>query len=180
MRTRPLRLFFVLVVWSFQASSQRILKNGIESSPVLTWDDFKGSPDISSPYFAYTYWYVTFAYDAFLFKKDTVDWKVIITVELTKNSWKKMDKISDSLLQHEQGHFNIGRICAMEAQRKVNAAIFLKSTNYQEKLKAMVVEIVDKYRLLELKYDEETLHGSNPNEQLKWNSFFRGELSKMP
>jgi hypothetical protein len=180
MRSRFLFPFFIIAVLSFQASSQRVLKNGIEGSPVLTWDDFKGPADNGSPYFAYTYWYVSYSYAAFQFKKDTVDWKVIITVELTNNSWKRKDKLSDSLLKHEQGHFDIGRICAKEAQRKVNASVFLKTSNYQEKLKAMIVEIVDRYRLMDLKYDEETRHGAIPKEQMKWNTFFRDELAKLP
>jgi len=87
-------------------------------------------------------------YDAFQFKGDTLKWDVKIILELTKDSWKKTDKLlSDTILKHEQGHFEIGRICAAEAHERVKATVFLKTNDYREKLRLLITGIVDKYKL---------------------------------
>jgi hypothetical protein len=173
---------FILLCTFFAAaygvSAQKILVNGKEASPQLTWDDFKGKPDKSSPFFAYTYWSITYTYDAFSFKGDTVKWNVQIILDLTKDSWKKKDKLSDSLLKHEQGHFDIGVLCAQECQSLVNATVFLKNTDYLYNLRRIVGNTVEKYKRMNGQYDSETNHGKNRPAQFKWDTFFAEGLKK--
>ncbi|MBI5856238.1 MAG: DUF922 domain-containing protein [Sphingobacteriales bacterium] len=172
-------LLAVLFIFSIQSAgkTQRVIIDGKESSPILTWDDFKGRPDEGSTYNAFTYWYVSYGYDAFQFKGDTAKWKVKVTLELENRSWKKDGKVNDSLLIHEQGHFDIGRICALEVQRKVDNTVFFRS-NYAASLKQMVDEIIEKYRKMEKDYDKETDHYHNREQQKKWDNFFMKELDK--
>lgn len=151
---------------------------GEETSRLLTWNDFTGKPDKESPFFAYTYWNIQTKYDAFRFKGDTVDWKVTVIYELGKDSWKKKDKISDSLLRHEQIHFDIGRICAAELQATINSTIFLKS-NYQSKISELVSDCINKCKQMNSLYDKETNHGGNREQQLKWDAFVSNELKKI-
>ncbi len=92
--------FFLL--FYLNTSAQKIILGGEETSRLLTWDDFRGKPDKDSTFFAFTFWNISARYDAFLFRGDTVDWKVTVVYELGKDSWKKKDKLSDSLLRHEQ------------------------------------------------------------------------------
>jgi hypothetical protein len=168
--------FFLLCC--LNASAQKIMVGGEETSRLLTWDDFRGKPDKGSPFFAYTFWTIQTQYDAFRFKGDTVDWKVTVIYALGKDSWKKKDKTSDSLLRHEQDHFDIGRICAAELQSTINSTVFLRS-NYQSKIFAMVNECITKCKKMNAQYDEETNHGGNRGQQLKWDAFVSGELQKL-
>jgi hypothetical protein len=161
-----------------QATAQKIMIGGEETARPLTWDDFKGKPDKESPFFAYTFWNIGTRYDAFQFKGDTVDWKVTVIYELGKDSWKKKDKTSDSLLKHEQDHFDIGRICAAELQSKINSTVFLRS-NYQTKITLMVNECISKCKKMNYQYDEETNHGGKRDQQLKWDAFVKEELEKI-
>lgn len=151
---------------------------GEETSRMLTWDDFRGKPDKESSFFAYTFWNISTRYDAFLFKGDTVDWKVTVIYELGKDSWKKKDKTSDSLLRHEQNHFDIGRICAAELQSKIDSTVFLGS-NYQSNIHAMVMECIKNCKKMNTQYDQETNHGGNREQQLKWDVFVSAELQKL-
>jgi hypothetical protein len=168
--------FFLLC--SINSTAQKIVIGGEDTSRMLTWDDFRGKPDKESPFFAYTFWNISTRYDAFLFKGDTVDWKVTVIYELGKDSWKKKDKTSDSLLRHEQDHFDIGRICAAELQSKINSTVFLKS-NYQSKINTLVTECINKCKKMNDQYDKESNHGGNVEQQLKWDAFVREELQKI-
>jgi len=170
-------LLVVIICGSLSSSAQRIIIDGKETSRLLTWDDFKGRPDNAIAYYAFTYWNTTYKYDAFQFKGDTVKWQVQIAVELGKNSWKKKDKITDTLLKHEQGHFDIGILCAMEMQETINTTIFLKN-NYQSKLSTLIREIAEKYKKMDLQYDEETNHYANREQQWKWDAFFADKINR--
>ena len=151
--------------------------NGEETSRLLKWSDFSGNPDNGVDYFAFTYWNISYKYDAFQFKGDTIKWQVQIILDLGKNSWKKKDKISDTVLKHEQGHFDVGIICAMELQERINNTIFLKG-DYQVRLSAVIKEVVDKYKKMDLQYDVETNHSVKREEQWKWDAFFAIKIKR--
>jgi predicted secreted Zn-dependent protease len=167
----------ILLFCSMQTSAQRIIIGGEETSRSLKWSDFTGSPDYGVEYFGFTYWNISYSYDAFQYKGDTANWQVQITLELGKNSWKKKDKITDTLLKHEQGHFDIGILCAMELQQRVNTTIFFKN-DYQAKLAVLIKEVVDKYKKMDLQYDEETKHHANREQQWKWDAFFNEKIKR--
>jgi len=103
-------LLSILILLSLSLSAQTIIINGEQTDRPLRWDDFTGTPDYSTNLYAYTYWYVSYQWAPFQFKGDTAKLKVEVSPELERRSWKKADKVSDSLLEHEQGHFNTGRL----------------------------------------------------------------------
>ncbi|MGQ0738700.1 MAG: DUF922 domain-containing protein [Bacteroidota bacterium] len=164
----------LIIVGSF-LYAQVVVINGEQTNRQLTWNDFRGAPDPASSHFAYTYWNIFYKYDAFDFKGDTAKWKVIISVELGSNSWKRKDKVTDTLLRHEQGHFNIGILCAMEIQEKADKTVFFRH-DYQLRLVALIKEVIEKYRNVELQYDKETEHFFNRKQQWKWDNFFSAKL----
>jgi predicted secreted Zn-dependent protease len=79
------------------------------------------------------------------------------------------------LLKHEQGHFDIGLICQKEIIDQINSTVFLKP-EFPGKLQSVFNSILNNYRSLSLKYDEETNHSQNQAKQSTWNDFFAGEL----
>jgi hypothetical protein len=165
----------LLISINIVVCAQAIVINGKQTNRPLTWDDFRAEPDPSSSHFAYTYWNILYKYDAFDFKYDTAKWQVNISVELGNNSWKRKDKVTDTLLRHEQGHFNIGILCAMETQEKVNHTAFFRY-DYQSRLMAIIREKIEKYRKIEEQYDRETQHYTNREQQWKWDRFFASKL----
>lgn len=157
--------------------TQTVIINGEKNNRPLRWQDFTGSPDHNSSLYAYTYWYVRYQWGPFAFKGDTVKWKVEVTLELEKRSWHKPEKVSDSLLAHEQGHFNIGLLFARAFQQRVNRTVFLRH-NYESHIAAIFKEELEKYRELEERYDKETSHFNNRQAQYQWDHYFRKELAK--
>jgi hypothetical protein len=159
-----------------ESFAQTVIINGEKNNRPLRWADFTGNPDNNTDLFAYTYWYVTYKWGPFSFKGDTVKWKVEVTLELEKRSWQKSEKVSDSLLVHEQGHFNIGLLFARTFQQRVNNTVFLRH-NYEAKIAEIFNEELEKFRQLEIKYDQETDHFTNREQQKKWDDYFKKALS---
>jgi len=174
-----LYIFLALTLSSYRVFSQKVIINGKEGDRALTWNDFKGRPDEQSSYGAYTYTFFKTQTGNFTFKGDTVKWEKPIEywVELGKDSWVKKDKRSDTLLQHEEGHFKIGKLMVLELNVRMKNEIFLKN-NYQLKLNGIIKEISDRYRALEKQYDSETNHSKNRPAQWKWNQYFDSELAR--
>jgi hypothetical protein len=101
-----------------------------------------------------------------------------IILELNpKTSWVKKALATDELLVHEQGHFNIGILSMKEILFKYRTTKFTKS-NFNEVLKNLFLDTQKKYNDLGIKYDNETDHSKNKEQQLKWNKFFETEFTK--
>lgn len=173
---RKLVLAFLLLCGT-AITAQTVIINGERTNRPLNWDDFAGEPDQTADLYAYTYWYVSYKWGSFLFSKDTVMWNVEVTLELERRSWKKPDKVTPALLEHEQGHFSIGRLCAAAFQQRVNNTIFFRH-NYNTRIAEIFNEELAKYRKLESQYDRETEHFHNREQQKKWDLYFKRELDK--
>ncbi len=158
---------------------QDVIINGVNKNTLLTWDDFTGRPDRSSSHDANTYWNLNYTIKDISFKGDTAKIKGFsFKLELNdKLSWIKQGKQTNSLLNHEQGHFDIGLICQLDLIKQFNSTVFLKA-DFQNKLQTLFAAVLDKYRLLGIKYDEETDHSKNQQSQDRWNIFFAKELNK--
>lgn len=143
----------------------------------LSWKDFKGPIEKKYDYFAMTYWNVAISFNAkSAGNKLEVDTKV--QYALKDNSWYKPDKISDQLLNHEQGHLDIAYLFALELRNTC------KSFNFdRKKIKAQIDSIYSalekKYIEKELLYDKETNHMHNELQQKKWDDFFKQEAEKL-
>jgi hypothetical protein len=167
----------LLICLSSLAFSQDVFINGINKNRLLSWNDFKGTPDENSQHDANTYWNINYGFKGISFKGDTA--KITgfsATLTLNENlSWIKSEKQTNNLLKHEQGHFDLGLICQREIIRELNSTLFFKS-DFQNKIPTMFSSILEKYRLLGLKYDEETDHSKNKAAQDRWNDFFASNL----
>ena len=176
------KLFLLMIFLFISAAcySQKVFINGREGDRSLTWDDFKGKPEKESSFGAYTYTNFKAIPGSFKFKGDTLVWDQPLeyTLELGKDSWVKKDKRSDTLLQHEEGHFIIGKLLVLELNSRVKAATFMKR-DFQTKLNSIVKEVADKYREMEKTYDRETSHSMNRIQQWKWNEFFVKEVKRL-
>ncbi|HMI78577.1 MAG TPA: DUF922 domain-containing protein, partial [Ferruginibacter sp.] len=156
---------------------QEVVINGINKNRLLTWEDFTGKADKSSPYAANTFWNLNYSYQRVSFKGDSAKIEELaVKLELDKKrSWIKAGKETPELLKHEQGHFDIGLLCQKEFIFQLNNTRFSK-TDYQSKVQSVFNTLSEKYRLMGLKYDEETNHSKNREAQQKWNDFFAKEL----
>ncbi|MBX2931579.1 MAG: DUF922 domain-containing protein [Chitinophagaceae bacterium] len=171
-------LITLLLLSNPNVFSQKIIVNGEESTGKISWSDFTGKVDKNSSYFAFTSYKFKTKVGTIKFIGDSVvisSFDVILELD-NKNSWAKKDKITDELLVHEQGHFNIGILCVKEIMANYKKAKFTKS-NYSTLLQSIVSDASKKYKEMGLKYDRETNHSKNKEEQEKWNTYFKENLS---
>lgn len=171
-------LFFGLLIY-LSCLSQKIIINGQETIRKLSWSDFTGKVDDSSPFFAYTYYDIKSKGGNIKIIGDSVNiGNFEVTLELSPNkSWAKKDKVTSELLIHEQGHFNLGILAMKEMLDKFRESKFTRS-NYNTGLQNIVTEALKKYNNMSVQYDEETNHSDNKQEQMKWNDFFSKNLPK--
>jgi hypothetical protein len=136
----------------------------------LTWADFKGEPEADSPYDAYTYWSVHYSYDAPTLDGD--GFRVVVRVwnQLDSRSWVKprvkADPSTAALLDHEQGHYTLGVLCALEFKKVASGRRFGK--HYHAEIRDLFDQILKNYVDMEKRYDAETLHMRNPAAQQTW------------
>jgi len=131
----------------------------------LRWEDFKGNPTFSTNYS----------------EKSATKIRIEVTTMITKesyifsvgclfekyNSWTVNDT-SESLLNHEQLHFDIGEVFARELRKKISEMNDLTDSIIQDRVKVLYHEINNACIKYEKKYDNETNNGRNLKEQKVW------------
>jgi hypothetical protein len=156
---------------------QKIIINGQKCNRNLEWADFTGKPDINSTYYANTWYSVKYSYNVTTTGDAATLSSFEVTLELDPSkSWAKSDKVSDELLAHEQGHFNIGILCMREVLSVVNKMTLTK-TDYADAIRNVYGEIMRKYNEMNVQYDSETDHFKNKEQQQKWNALLAEKLA---
>ena len=136
----------------------------------LTWADFRGIPEVGKPYDAYTYWSVHYSYDAPARERDGFRVRVQVWNQLEDRSWVKpyafKDPKNGELLNHEQGHYSMGVLCALEFKKAASGRLF--GPQYHSEIRSLFDQILGKYVDLEKTYDAETRHMLNRAAQRSW------------
>ncbi len=171
-------IFAILVIGSICASAQKVIISGKEGNRQLVWKDFTGKPDDNSSFFALTYWTLNWKTNDIRPQGDVLvvgSFEAVLELD-PKHSWVKPGKESDPLLEHEQGHFDIGILCMRELIAKEKLLV-LKKSNFSEKLQGLFDEVMKKYHDMEERYDKETDHNKNAEQQQKWNDLIKTQLA---
>lgn len=160
-------LVFLLVhLFSLSAQPMQWSETGLQ------WADFTGIPN-PSRYMAETHTTLQAGYTA---DEDSIYFEVrcLFHPDL---SWTK-DTIDNTLLNHEQRHFDLAEIQARQLRKAISEAD-LHARNYSRLFSALVKAANrDLYHIQEL-YDKETRHGVYAVAQAKWNRLVDEELAKL-
>jgi len=143
----------------------------------LKWSDFKGQHKEISSFNKFTaetnsgFQYQTNYVNAF--KRP----KFFVTSFFNCNlSWVNPGFTKNKeLLIHEQGHFDLSEIYARKLEKKLNNAN-LKMNNIVADSKHIYEEVYLEFSQEQIKYDNETTHGSILEKQEKWNKYFNSVL----
>lgn len=141
----------------------------------LVWNDFLGTPMKNSNYKAMTFTKIkatpeSYSEDSIVYRIDNFFNK--------KESWKS-DSLSESLLKHEQLHFDISELITRQT-RKAYGLFELSKLNgdYSEISKTFKYYTVHVKDSLNEKYDRETKHGVDLEQQKRWEEYVQSELDK--
>ena len=143
---------------------------------ILTWKDFKIKYQLPKDAKADAEVSCTFITSAF--RRDGKS-DIQIHAAANKNKcWVKYGSLSDKILQHEQGHFDLEEINCRKFRKAVTS---FKFNEYSFKhdfdsLSNYYFNICDKQ---EDQYDTETNHGNNKEEQQIWLERIRKDLKEL-
>lgn len=134
----------------------------------LTIEDFQGNPDAAIDAVAITA--SGFSYQAaYHYDGSKARLELAVYCSFNKNkSWMKARGKNAYVLAHEQRHFDISYLGALEFIKKIKQVAF-QQHNYSEKLKSVYREVIQEMTDLQRQYDTETNNGINTVSQEAWN-----------
>lgn len=166
-------------IWAtiYKVDNPRKYEKEIEwsASRKLTWDDFKGPPDIEKypDALAATNSGFGYANSINLFKANKIHVK---TIFYTNTSFVLPKGRNDYVLRHEQIHFDITEIYSRKL-RKAYANLNITSIT-SGKAKSIFLEVFEDFKNRQDAYDIETIRGEKKEIQEKWEAIIKIELAK--
>ena len=164
--------FILLLCLAFVGGSDRLQHN---DHNLLTWDDFKGRPDRSSPYFANTA-------SGFEFEMELKGDSIIIFLPCyfeKKGSWVKKGQGTAALLAHEQLHFDITELHVRKMRQAfINlGSVSLKTVN--KNAEKIIKEFSKESSKRQNQYDKETNHSIKVQQQVEWEKQIETEMNEL-
>ncbi|WP_029038612.1 DUF922 domain-containing protein [Salinimicrobium xinjiangense] len=170
---------FLLLLLTFTMQAQ-LPENRLDwRAEPLSWDDFVGPPDLSSPFHANTssgisyYWSMKSSSEGAEFLYE------VGSYFLPDQSWVRPGKKSEDLLAHEQLHFDITELHARKLRKAMEEFDFEKTKNVKPALQAIYKSTEAERANMQKRFDAETRHSMNKAAQLKWQKYVQEELLKL-
>jgi hypothetical protein len=134
----------------------------------LTWNDFKGKPVAASEAAAITNAGIGFKM-LFQSKDNTATLKILVNCNFSiKDSWVKDGRKTTYILNHEQHHFDIAYIHAMQFIQNLKAAKYTMK-DYSRTIEKIYYQCHTDLQTMQNAYDSETKNSQLANEQEQWN-----------
>ena len=140
----------------------------------LSWDDFKGPVNAETEKSAAA----THCGIGFKTITDAPTGKPVIVVYntfYTSKSWVRADAKVPSILDHEQGHFDLCEIYTRKLRARMNVFDFSVADTRQA-LMSIYNEVSNEYESQQRAYEQETVHGTNTAAQKRWRQMMSLEL----
>jgi hypothetical protein len=168
-------LLIVLFCFHVTAAEEDIIKWSTETK--LAWKDFQGNMEKNTPVAAVSS--IGIAYKAVT--ASSIRYLLEIDAQFVKKkSCVWMEKASDPILVHEQGHFDLGEIYARKMRAKLlgtqNRYNYLQLENC---IKEYLNVFSDSLEVRQAVYDRETHHSFLSSEQKQWNLLIKKELESL-
>lgn len=165
-----------LFLFSTDFYAQNNTKNTWEEN--LKWSDFKGTPDHSLPYYATTNSGISSSFD---FKVKNGKQELFYWITATFNpqtSWVKPGKENESLLKHEQLHFDITELHARKLRKYISKNDF-NPDKLQKQIDRKAKKIKKRTKRMQDRYDRNTQHGTKVKPQEKWEKKIKKKLERL-
>jgi hypothetical protein len=144
----------------------------------LVWSDFKGKAPVPSPYSAQSNCLYTLS-SIPRFSTDTMYLTVRLHPCFTRDaSWVESSSKQDSLLQHEQLHFDLCELYGRRFRKAISEKKF-SLLDYDKELNSLFRQVWDDYRKAQDNYDAETRHGIITEMQETWRRTVETDLEKL-
>lgn len=105
-----------------------------------------------------------------------VQFRVYNTFSMQR-SWVRPDAMTDEVLEHEQGHFDLCELYTRKLRARFNATEGITVDNLRRITRSVWAEVHGEYAERQEQYEEETAHGLNREGQIAWTAFLEKELA---
>jgi|AVFP01.1.fsa_nt_gi hypothetical protein len=175
-RLRALMFLLMQVcLWSLGAQNEPI---SWDSESLLSWSDFEAVADTKAEAVAITSSGLTFGYRVKQSNNTIISFTARVEAQFYPDkSWVKTLAKKDTVLKHEQLHFDITELHARKFRKELSA---LRIDN---NLKQRIQELYNRINLdldrMQRLYDKETDHSLKEGSQLQWNKDVRQALNAL-
>ena len=176
LKKRTYLVLFVLVITHSTVLAQR--KSSLiyfDEQPKLTWKNFRAKANKRSNFQALTYSGLE------LSMQSDAEGIHISTYAIfnPRKSWTK-EKKSAYLLNHEQQHFNLTELYARKYRAALQTHKFKKSgADLFKEIQTLYKNFYTQMERQQKKYDKESEHSKNKDQQGKWDQTIQGELIEL-
>jgi len=182
-----LKYFITLSLFLFSSHQSQIAEKSptteMESERIawdkdysLLWSDFKAKADNYSSLDAYTM--LGISLEVLGQKDGNVDMGVFGYFEKNK-SWVKSKEKTESLLSHEQSHFDLCEVYRRMMIEKLEARNPYSFKGFSDEVSVIFNEMFNAYTQEQARYDHETDHSQKKEIQIQWNKFIAAELLRL-
>ncbi len=142
----------------------------------IAWADFKGKPDVNSPYAAMSAVGLYYKYNLRSNGKVYhLTFSIYPRFDRTK-SWSKSKWRTATILKHEQLHFDIAELVSRAF--KIEAEQTVYSKDYKNEINRIFNRYTNYLQKFQRKYDDQTLHSNNTIKQKEWEKLILQELQR--
>lgn len=165
-------LLFFIVLFSLSFIIEKESK--VEwSTRRLTWEQYTGPINPRSSGIASTYSYM----DMHIVSVNSDSAEVnLVAVFLPNESWVSYKE--ETVLSHENGHFDITELYARILRKKIKETVF-SATQFKSQLRKIYFEYDDKMDKYHDKYDDETEGSMNGKQQDTWEEKIKLKLEEL-
>ena len=168
MHIKKLLIYFLIlipfIVFSQKYETAKMIRWD-ENRP-LTWNDFKGPVNKRSSFYAST------CAGIYLKIEHSTDGDITVLAETffdPAKSWYVKKYADEKLLEHEQRHFDIKEIYARRFIKRVLDADLASERKPVDKIQKIYRQTLDEMNDFDDRYDRETKHSVNKEQQTAWN-----------
>jgi hypothetical protein len=167
-------LIIAVLLFAFTLPEEKNILVWNQDRP-LTWDDFRGRP-------AKRFSAASTTYDIFKYLKPENERSATVTVEAVffcDKSWKKVSWINNSVLVHEQKHFDIAELYARQLRQRISSVKYRNYEDLKHKSDSVYTVIDKEMDVYQDKYDDETDASMNGDKQREWNKKIMDEITQL-
>jgi hypothetical protein len=170
------KLIGILCLFLFVQGEETITWDG---NSKLHWGNFQGEPEYNSDTVAITASGITYGFTSKSYANSSkiLEYSTSVSAEFyPEKSWYIKERVNDTVLKHEQLHFDITELHARMFRKRIKEVKFTK--NIKEELNKIYAEINESLQAMQNAYDHGSDYSRHYEGQVDWQERIAKELKK--
>ena len=170
------KLLGVLLLFLFVQDEETITWS---QNQKLHWGNFEGAPKYDTEAVAITASGITYGFSSRSYSNSNkIEYTTYVSSEFyPAKSWYLKDRVNDTVLGHEQLHFDITELHARKLRKRIKNKQFTK--NIQQEISKIYEIVSAELQQMQNEYDEGSDYSRDYEGQVKWQKFIAKELQKL-